>query len=152
MRGLGKEKMLLGAPGRRILTSRPRTRTLIFFTLAAITTYYLLFSEPTPQLRVVPYQPEVPHEAPVAVDRGGRPQSILAGAKNPDRATLDSYLNIKIEDVGNWRDPTDPEDPKEVEPGHEFDGKSREPGELGRLQHEKDLRRIWRYVYKMTSK
>jgi hypothetical protein len=155
MRGLGKEKMLLGAPGRRILTSRPRTRTLIFFTLAAITTYYLLFSEPTPQLCVVPYQPETPvAKAPAAgsAEPPGRPQSVLAGAKNPDRATLDSYLNIKIEDVGNWRDPTDPEDPKEVEPGHEFDGKSREPGELGRLQHEKDLRRIWRYVYKMTSK
>lgn len=150
MRGLGKEKML-GAPGRRMLTSRPRTRTLIFLVLAAITTYYLLFSEPSPQLRVVPYQPETPVDAS-SPSGGGRPQTVLAGATNPDRATLDSYLNIKIEDVGDWRDPTDPEDPKEVEPGHEFDGKSREPGELGRLQHEKDLRRIWRYVYKMTSK
>ncbi|KAK0384921.1 hypothetical protein NLU13_7400 [Sarocladium strictum] len=148
MRGLGKEKMMLGPPGRRMLTSRPRTRTLIFLVLAAITTYYILFSEPSPQMRVVPSQPEAPIEPPIG---GGRPQTVLAGANNPDRATLDSYLNIKIEDVGEWRDPTDPEDPKEVEPGHEFDGKSREPGELGRLQHEKDLRRIWRYVYKMTA-
>jgi hypothetical protein len=149
MRGLGKEKMMLGPPGRRMLTSRPRTRTLIFLVLAAITTYYILFSEPAPAPRVVPHHPETHVEPPVP---GGRPQTVLAGAKNPDRAVLDSYLNIKIQDVGEWRDPTDPEDPKEVEPGHEFDGKSREPGELGRLQHEKDLRRIWRYVYKMTAK
>lgn len=98
----------------------------------------------------MPYTPEPP-AVPVP-GQSTTAQTVLAGAKNPDRSTLDSYLNIKIENVGAWRDPTDPEDPKEVEPGHEFDGKSREPGELGRLQHEKDLRRIWRYVYKMTSK
>jgi hypothetical protein len=149
MRGLGKEKLLPGPPGRRMLSSRPRTRTLIFFILASITTYYILFSEPSSSLKVVPYQPDAPATAP---GQGTGPQAVLAGAKNPDRATLDSYLNIKIEDVGDWRDPTDPEDPREIEPGHEFDGKSREPGELGRLQHEKDLRRIWRYVYKMTAK
>jgi hypothetical protein len=148
MRGLGKEKMMLGPPGRRMLTSRPKTRTLIFFVLAAVTTYYILFSEPAPPMRVPPPQPQTPLEPPVP---GARPQTVLAGPNNPDRAVLDSYLNIKIQDVGDWRDPTDPEDPNEIEPGHEFDGKSREPGELGRLQHEKDLRRIWRFIYKMTS-
>lgn len=151
MRGLslGKEKVLPGPPSRRMLTSRPRSRTLIFLLLAAITTYYLIFSDPSPQLRAVPYQPEPP--TPDLSEQPGKPQKVLGGATNPDRAILDSYLNVNIKDVGDWRDPTDPEDPNEVEPGHEFDGKSREPGELGRLQHEKDLRRIWRFVYSKTA-
>ena len=37
-------------------------------------------------------------------------------------------------------------------PGYETDGTVRDAGAVGRLQHEKDLRKMWRYAYKATAK
>jgi hypothetical protein len=59
--------------------------------------------------------------------------------------------DISIEDIKGWRDPDDHEDPNDVEPGYERDGKQREPGDISKTQHEKDLRTLWRYAYKTTK-
>jgi hypothetical protein len=123
---------MLNPQGRRILMSRPRPRSVLLITLAAFTTYILFFSGPR-----IGY-PSPPRLVP------------------DEHATAESQDMIKdweisIDEVRKWKDPEDPEDPNLVEPGYETDGKDREPGDIGKLQHEKDMRKLWRYVYKATA-
>lgn len=68
-----------------------------------------------------------------------------------EREMLESW-KVDINDLRKWSDPDDHEDPNDVEPGYETDGKVREAGSISRLQHEKDLRKMWRYAYKTTAK
>lgn len=125
---------MLNPQGRRILMSRPRPRSVLFITLAAFTTYILFFSGPSIRMSY----PSPPRLVP------------------DEHATAESQemmrdWEIDIEEVRKWKDPDDPEDPNLVEPGYETDGKDREPGDIGKLQHEKDMRKLWRYVYKATA-
>lgn len=131
------DKMLIAPPSRRSLLSRPRPRTILLLALATVTSYWLLFSGPSPDLRVVPYHPE-----------GGKGDVDYFSGED---AGKDEW-EIDIEDLRNWRDPDDHEDPNDIEPGYETDGKDRDNGLIGKLQHEKDMRKMWRYAYKTTAK
>lgn len=134
------EKML-NAPNR--LFSRPRPRSFLLIALATVTAYYLVFSGPSPSLHVVPYiHGDAPAEQ-TPVDEDGPPSK-----GRPPKSPWD----IDINDIKDWKDPDDPEDPNDVEPGEELDGTERDPGAIAKLQKEKDLRKIWRYVYKATKK
>lgn len=62
------------------------------------------------------------------------------------------YLELSASDIENWSDPDDREDPNQVEPGTEQDGTVRGADEISRLQDEKDKRKLWRYLYRATSK
>jgi len=81
-----------------------------------------------------------------------------ADTKSPAPGSSHEHSHIKnswdfsIDDIKDWTDPDDKEDPNDIEPGYETDGVEREPGEISKTQHEKDLRKMWRYAYKMTAK
>ncbi|GJN79165.1 hypothetical protein PLIIFM63780_002678 [Purpureocillium lilacinum] len=144
------DKMLHPQP-RRSLLGRPRPRIVLLVVLAAVTTWFLLFSGPAPQLHIVPYL----HD-----------QTGAKGATNPEKPVSENMpadphhgeptgtkaeWDIDIEDLRSWSDPDDHEDPNDTLPGFETDGTPRSPGDVGRLQHEKDLRKMWRYAYKTTA-
>lgn len=138
---------MLNPNGRRMFSGRPRPRTLLLIALAAVTTYYLVFSGPAPQLHVV-----------TQLHNGGDSQGGIV--PKPATGTDGEFYSesqqkgqwdFEIEDIKGWRDPDDHEDPDDVEPGYETDGKERDPGQISRLQREKDLRRMWRYAYKMSA-
>lgn len=137
---------MLNPNGRRMLSSRPRPRTILLIAVATITTYYLLFSGPSHSLRYVPY----------IHDKDG--QQFTPGGQQPNGEYFDDTPQVKnawdidIEDIKGWRDPDDKEDPDDVEPGYETDGKVREPGDISKTQYEKDMRKMWRYAYKVTAK
>lgn len=122
-----------------MFASRPRPRTILLIALASITTYFLLFSGPSPRFQVVPY----------LHDHSGSSADPLAGSGSQDKKKT---WDIDIEDIRQWRDPDDNEDPDDIEPGYETDGEVREPGQISKTQHEKDLRKMWRYAYKMSAK
>ena len=144
---------MLPPQSRRKLIAWPRPRTILLVTLATVTTYYLLFSGPSPQLHAVPYlhgktgssnHVYSPDEKPLG---SGRLNDF-----DEDDAEMNEFWDIDVEDLRSWRDPDDPEDYSHVEPGYERDGKQRDHDQIGALQHEKDLRKLWRYVYKITAK
>lgn len=139
------EKMLNNT-NRRMLFSRPRPRTFLLIVLAAVTTYYLVFSGPSPRLRVIPYVHDEAQPNP-----GPAGQDPVPAGSPKDRLTKSPW-DIDINEIKDWKDPDDKEDPNDVEPGEELDGKERDPGAIARLQKEKDLRKTWRYVYKATKK
>lgn len=143
---MGMDKML-NPQTRRSLMARPRPRTILIIALATITSYYLLFSGPSPQLHVVPYL----HENPEKPLSGGSNTGSGGDYFAPEEDTKDAW-EIDIEDLRHWRDPDDKEDPDDLEPGYETDGTDRDCGEIGKLQHEKDMRKMWRYAYKTTAK
>lgn len=60
--------------------------------------------------------------------------------------------DISFQDLDKWHDPDDREDPNDVADGFEGDGQWRDAGTISRLQHEKDMRKQWRYAYKVTAK
>ncbi|PTB39039.1 hypothetical protein M441DRAFT_29331 [Trichoderma asperellum CBS 433.97] len=181
---------------------RPRVRILLLIILASVTSYYLLFSGPSPRFNIVPYlpdqrvtqgtQPSTPaSQAPLGDDKAsadiddgsiqnGKPstdekqhgdQSPKEEEKQPlepekekeekplnmDIETYNKELemleswDLNIEDLRQWKDPDDKEDPNDVAPGYETDGKDRDSGTISRLQHEKDMRKMWRYAYKTTA-
>ena len=149
---------VLNPQGRRVFLSRPRPRTILILALASITAWFLLFSGPGPQLQVRPHPhddesvetvlPDVPASgSDSASDYFGNVEE-PSKPKPKERPVWD----IDIEELRNWQDPTDRENYDEVEPGYETDGISRDAGQIGNLQHEKDMRKMWRYVYKMTAK
>lgn len=133
------EKMLR-PQSRRICLSRPRPRTIILAAVATVTTYLLIFNQPSHRFRVVPF-----HDS-----NGGAniPGVVVAS----DGTGVKNSWDFDIESIKDWRDPDDEEDPKDIEPGYDTDGKVREPGQISKTQPEKDLRKMWRYAYKMTSK
>lgn len=127
---------MLTPPSRRIL----RPKTILLGALATFTVYYFLFSDPSPGSRVVPY----PHEN----KDSGQQVTGLNGEITQSKSPWD----VDPSEIRNWRDSDDEEDPNDVEPGYYGDGKQRKEGEISRLQSEKDLRKMWRYAYKMTKK
>lgn len=148
--------------------SRPRPRSIFFIILAAITTYFLVFNGPSPRLHIVPYKQggsadqgqtsengadEQPKPLPFPTDDDEvillRPDP---GHHHEEPTGTPATWEIDIEDLANWHDKTDSEKDDDVLPGHETDGTPRDPGDVMKLQHEKDLRKLWRYAYKTTAK
>ncbi|POR37609.1 Uncharacterized protein TPAR_02198 [Tolypocladium paradoxum] len=139
---------VLNPQGRRALLSRPRPRIILLLALASVTTYFLLFSGPAPQLHIVPYL----QEKPGSTGSGSPNEKPLTGGGHQDEPTgTRAEWDIDIEDLRSWSDPDDHEDTNDALPGYETDGTARGPGDVGRLQHEKDLRKMWRYAYKTTA-
>ncbi|OTA03650.1 hypothetical protein A9Z42_0041330 [Trichoderma parareesei] len=222
---------------------RPRVRFILLIIFASVTSYYLLFSGPTPRFNIVPYQSEAPEtkgdqafpsgapqvsltpavpsatkdkdngldskpgSAPVSNDApakdGSEDKSSEAPAKDEDDGSiqngkpsaeekqhddhpsndapkneppkspsdaekeqkplnmdLETYnkevemlesWDMTIEELRKWKDPTDKENYDDVAPGYETDGQGRDSGTISRLQHEKDMRKMWRYAYKTTA-
>lgn len=186
---------------------RPRVRILLLIILASVTSYYLLFSGPSPRFNIVPYLPDqrvtqgtqsntpasqappvdnkVDDQATADADDGslqdGKPSKDVKQHEDeppkeeekeplepekekeekPLNMDIDTYnkelemlesWDLNIEDLRQWKDPDDKEDPNDVAPGYETDGKDRDSGSISRLQHEKDMRKMWRYAYKTTAK
>lgn len=129
---------MLSPQGRRMCLARPRPRTILLAAIASVTTYLLVFNGPSHRFQVVPYFPDANGGANLGTDADG--------------SRMKNSWDFSIEDIKGWRDPDDKEDPNDIEPGYETDGKVREPGEISKTQHEKDLRKMWRYAYKMTAK
>ncbi|KAG6013731.1 hypothetical protein E4U43_007139 [Claviceps pusilla] len=160
--------MLLHSQGRRAMFSRPRPRSIFIIILAAITTYFLVFNGPSPRLHIVPYKQGGSADQGQPSENGaGEQQKPLPFPTDDDEAILlrpdpghhheeptgtRATWEIDIEDLANWHDKTDSEKDDDVLPGHETDGTPREPGDVMKLQHEKDLRKMWRYAYKTTAK
>ncbi|KAG6081446.1 hypothetical protein E4U30_001827 [Claviceps sp. LM220 group G6] len=157
-------KMLLHPPARRAMFSRPRPRSVFILVLAAITTYFLVFSGPSPRLHIVPYkQGDSNHQQDSTGSTGqvklpflGTDETVVLnpdpGHHHEEPTGTRAGWEIDIEDLANWHDMTDLETNEDVLPGYETDGTQREPGDVMRLQHEKDLRKMWRYAYKTTAK
>ena len=151
---------MLQAQGHRMIWARPRAKTLLLIGLAMITAYYLVFSEPGSQLQVVPYL----HDKPADKGAAGTEKPLTDG-DDPDDFTIDDEFKIPektkhkkpeweltADEIKDWSDPTDREDPDDVEKGYETDGKYRSTGDLSKLQREKDMRKEWRHAYKVTAK
>lgn len=139
---------MLNPQGRRALLSLPRPRVMLLIALASVTTYFLIFSGPAPQLHIVPY----PHEQPSSPGSVPPNEKPLTGGHHDEPTGTKAEWDIDIEDLRYWSDPDDHENPDDALPGYETDGTHRSPGDVGRLQHEKDLRKMWRYAYKTTAK
>ncbi|KAG6020222.1 hypothetical protein E4U41_002916 [Claviceps citrina] len=152
---------------RRAMFSRPRPRSFFIIVLAAITTYLMVFGGPSPRLHIVPYKQgdSLDQGAPSAGIAGHSQEQPLTGEKDQGvRLTTDpghhheeptgtqANWEIDIEDLSQWNEKDHFDDNLEPLAGFETDGTQREPGEVVRLQHEKDLRKIWRYAYKTTAK
>lgn len=144
-----------------------RPRFLLFLAFAAVTVYFVLFSGPAPDLHIVKQMhPSDPHNNDPASPAQGTPPKTEEKPEKPaqkeekpnppagqkGKPNEKPYWDISAEDLKNWRDPDDHEDPKDVAEGFEKDGKPRDEGTISRLQAEKDMRKIWRYVYKTTAK
>jgi hypothetical protein len=159
---------MLHPQGRRTLIARPRPRSVLVIILAALSVYFLVFSAPSSSLRIVPYNKSGNTGTQTPLQDGRKPEQ---GDKSPSSSKSESVSlkpdpghhheeptgtragwEINIEDLAYWTDPDFKETNDDVLPGYETDGKHREPGDIARLQHEKDLRKMWRYAYKTTSK
>ncbi|KAF4125711.1 Protein of unknown function (DUF3405) [Geosmithia morbida] len=125
--------------------SSRRSRSILLLVLASVTAYYLIFSGPTPSLHVIPYVNSGGGDSPDQAQPGSGEQVALKDRPN------NSPWNIDISEIDGWQDPDDNEDPNDVEPGEELDGTWRDPGAIARLKKEKDSRRLWRYLYKVTK-
>lgn len=140
---------MLSPPGRRSFPPRPRARTVLLIALASLIAYHVLFSGSSPRLHIVPYLREPTASRDQSGPGSGRTASDPAA--KPSAGTKAEW-EIDIEDLRSWSDPDDQEDPNDTLPGYEGDGIERDHGSIGRLQHEKDLRKMWRYAYKTTAK
>lgn len=125
-----------GRRSRRLLAMLGRPRAMLALALVVVTAYYWFSSGPAETVQVVKQKPPA---------ENGR-LSLQTGSKKMP------YWDIQASDLQNWRDPDDSEDPKDVVRGYEQDGRARDEGSVSRLQKEKDMRKIWRYVYKATAK
>ncbi|KAI6781685.1 uncharacterized protein J7T54_003951 [Emericellopsis cladophorae] len=130
-----------------MLSSRARPRTLLLIAFASVTTYWILFSGSGPQFHVVPFT----HDSTAGQQFTPSGQQSTKGDASDAGPSEKHAWDISIEDIKGWRDPDDDEDPADIEPGYERDGKHREPGDISKTQHEKDLRTLWRYAYKTTK-
>lgn len=164
------EKMIQ-APMRPGLLSSPKPRLFLVIVLLTITAYYLYSAGPPPQLHIVTPSPSEPNN--VQEDQSSAEKLLVNTAPAEDEgvqsfldheatddasnSTSDShepakpYWEVEISDIENWQDPDDDEDPNNIEPGSANDGQDRDYGAVSRLKEEKDKRKLWRYLYRMTS-
>ncbi|KPM46221.1 hypothetical protein AK830_g366 [Neonectria ditissima] len=124
--------------GRRMFGTKLRPKSVFLIVVAMLSAYYLLFSGSGSQ--VVPYNPQP-----------GSQQSTHADDNTQGVAPRKEPWELTADEIKDWRDPTDNEDPNDVELGYETDGKERGFGSIGRLQHEKDMRKEWRHAYAVTA-
>jgi hypothetical protein len=124
---------------------------MIIIVFAMLAAYYLLFS---PATMPVPSNSQGAAQAPPPsiIEQGGNSQPKEEGDEDEYGAIHRQLWELTAQDLKDWRDPTDGEDPNDIEPGFETDGKERGFGDLGKLQHEKDMRKEWRHAYSVTSK
>ncbi|KAF5591323.1 major facilitator superfamily transporter [Fusarium pseudoanthophilum] len=130
---------------RRLFGAKLRPRSMIIIVFAMLAAYYLLFA-PSTSIQVVPSNPNVPASPPPPVTGNGEPDT-----EDQYGAIHRELWELTAQDLKDWHDPTDGEDPNDIEPGFETDGKERGFGDLGKLQHEKDMRKEWRHAYSVTS-
>ncbi|KAM0219596.1 hypothetical protein ACHAQI_000982 [Fusarium lateritium] len=136
---------------RRLFGAKLRPRSMLIFVFAMLAAYYILFA-PGTSIQVVPSSSQ--GSAPPAVVPGSEGKTKPNGepdAEDQYSAIHRELWELTAEDLKDWRDPTDGEDPNDIEPGFETDGKDRGFGDLGKLQHEKDMRKEWRHAYSVTS-
>ncbi|KAF7543280.1 hypothetical protein G7Z17_g10866 [Cylindrodendrum hubeiense] len=131
--------------GRHLHASKLRPKTVFLVIVAMLAAYYLLFSGSDSNVQVVPYDPLRGSEGQ---DASGN-QDIDDGSQMP--VVRKELWELTAEYLDDWYDPTDDEDPNDVELGYETDGKERGFGALARLQHEKDMRKEWRHAYSVTE-
>lgn len=150
------------------MLSRLRPRSVFIIIMAALSLYFLVFSGPSPRLHIVPYtkggntvkqgsakdtKNNQHDEKPLS---STRPEDVALkpdpGHHHEEPTGTRAGWEIDIDDLTYWSDPDDPETNDDVLPGYETDGTPREAGDVARLQHEKDLRKMWRYAYKTTAK
>jgi hypothetical protein len=85
-----------------------------------------------------------------------QPDSFVDQNKPPGAGFFDvpevkNKWDVDIEDIRDWKEADDREDYDDVEPGYETDGKDRDAGTISRLLAEKDMRKLWRYSYRITA-
>lgn len=121
-----------------------RPRVLAFAIVLALTTCFVFFTR-SADLRIIPYTHDhkTEHFSSDLPETGPSDLNTLADAP---------YWELNASDIKHWHDPTDKEDPNNIEPGTEQDGKDRGADEVSRLQDEKDKRKLWRYIYAATAK
>lgn len=115
---------------------------MFLIVIAMLSAYYILFSGSGSNAPAVP--PYFP---------GGSKGHPLEGQNDGQSPQNRKELwELTAEHLEDWDDPTDGEDPNDIELGYELDGKERGFGALARLQHEKDMRKEWRHAYAVTEK
>lgn len=137
---------------RRLFGAKLRPRSMLIIVFAMLAAYYILFA-PGTSIQVVPSnsQGSVPPPAVPGSEGNAKPNG-ESDAEDQYSSIHRELWELTAEDLKDWRDPTDGEDPNDIEPGFETDGKDRGFGDLGKLQHEKDMRKEWRHAYSVTSK
>lgn len=134
----------------RPFRARLRPKSVLLLLVAMAAAYYLIFdrAEASPKVHVVPYYPHKGlHQSSgnsIFEQQGDTPHD----SQRPRKEMWD----LTAEDLKDWHDPTDREDPNDIELGYETDGKERGFGDLAKLQHEKDMRKEWRHAYGVTAK
>lgn len=137
------------------MTTLLRPRFLLALAFALATVYLFIYSGPSHDLKIInPIHPSRPQSNSPNQQNSPYGGSSRKGGKSKGhgKVTEKVYWDIQAEDLKNWRDPDDHENPNDVTPGFEQDGIERDEGTISRLQNEKDMRKIWRYVYKSTAK
>ncbi|QUC16051.1 uncharacterized protein UV8b_00292 [Ustilaginoidea virens] len=149
---------MLHPHARRTLISRPRPRSLLIIILAVVTTYSLVLNGSTHRLHIVPFNKaqqlssaSTGQQKELLPGENGGASDTDPGHHHDEPTGTRADWQIDVEDLVSWHDPDDHETQDDVLPGHETDGTPREPGDVARLQHEKDLRKMWRYAYKTTA-
>ncbi|KOS20115.1 hypothetical protein ESCO_006146 [Escovopsis weberi] len=113
--------------------------------------------------KVVLLWPQPPQEAPLILNDTHDNETDLAEVEFeevPPNMSSENWrkelkvlqsLDLTLKQLRNWKDAGDPEKPDAITEGFETDGKMRNSDQVSLLQHEKDMRKLWRYVYKTTS-
>jgi hypothetical protein len=159
------DKMLNTQPRRLLARARPRTLLVALFLVSA--GYFFLFSSSAPHFHPVPHlqTPEsngnandkpVDNQVDKVDNHVEQPDSFVDQNKPPGAGFFDvpevkNKWDVDIEDIRDWKEADDREDYDDVEPGYETDGKDRDAGTISRLLAEKDMRKLWRYSYRITA-
>ncbi|KAI5462544.1 hypothetical protein BGZ63DRAFT_403759 [Mariannaea sp. PMI_226] len=123
-----------------------RPRSVFLLLVAMLAAYYLIFNRSNTQARVqvVPYYP---HQG-LHQSAGN---SIFEQGGTHDSGLPKEPWDLTAAEIKDWKDPTDREDPNDIELGYETDGKERGFGDLAKLQREKDMRKEWRHAYAVSA-
>ncbi|KAH7011783.1 hypothetical protein EDB80DRAFT_401080 [Ilyonectria destructans] len=127
--------------GRHLFSGKLRPKSTFLIVIAMLSAYYILFSGSGSNAPAVP--PYFPGGSK------GHPLDGQNGGQSPQNRK--ELWELTAEHLEDWDDPTDEEDPNDIELGYELDGKERGFGALARLQHEKDMRKEWRHAYAVTE-
>ncbi|KAG5950139.1 hypothetical protein E4U53_005441 [Claviceps sorghi] len=131
--------------------------------VAAVTTYFLVFSGPSPRFHIVPYKqgdsaggdeasasPPDQEQPARPENNQGAPVRTDTGRHHDEPTGTRAIWEIDVEDILDWTN-TAYQEADEVVPGYETDGTPREAGDVVKLQHEKDLRKMWGWAYNTSA-